>query len=112
MKALIAIVLALTALSASAKSSSYESESSGSGFVPIESAQRVHIFAWNRWTPDMNGEILVCPWDAEPGRKNTCLRNDQNAWIRMIDFPIPGHEVAGFKITHSGGLQVYFRKKK
>ncbi len=130
MKLLLILAVALTT-PAFAKGSSHSAQASGafgSGFVPIEVAQRVQHFPPSRNWQTADAQVLICPYTALTEYSYSrqvfdCYTNGKDAkgndtrydaWVPLSAYKVPGYEIAGFSHSFSGStgdrqLLVYYR---
>lgn len=121
-KYVVAVITGLMFSSALAAQLPQAGVNSPPGFIPVENAQRVWYFSYDRNSQDWEGTILVCPYEFSAeyyaGSMFSCVDKDKkNAWKRLYDLTIPGYEIAGISYVLLGSssgyrnLIVYFRKK-
>lgn len=123
-KTLIALSLALACSAALGKGSSHpQSGTEQLGMVPIEQAQRMIRYTYDRLKQSADGDILTCPiwWETDYVRNEgyKCLEptTKRDRWIPLSRVELSGYEKSGVQLTFTGSggymtLVVYFRKKQ
>lgn len=121
----LAAAVVLSALCGVSLAKGSASPDTGTGFVPIEQAQRVMIYSRQRYSHTTDGRLLVCPYtfNLEEGNSKTpskCYLKDDptqaNKWAYLDDVKLEGFVISGLSFTHDlyrglSLLTVYYRKK-
>jgi hypothetical protein len=96
------LLLALCALSNAQAAPPTTSSTSGSGFVPIEHAQRVIWFTDSRHWQTVDGQLLICPYEATALPDKECVLDRKPAWRPVNSNKIPGYELSGIQFVTTG----------